>query len=109
MASFISGQMGSKASRYVLYYFSLSFIHLERHFPFLHINLAVACIREPSKARPCSSAVGEGLPTSRLKNDNNKRDMPSQGDGAQSKAKRGRGFEMETLSEPAAPVVPDFG
>ncbi|XP_075096252.1 uncharacterized protein LOC107809276 [Nicotiana tabacum] len=34
------------------------------------------------------------------------RDMHSQGDGTQSNVKRGRGFETETPSEPAAPKVP---
>lgn len=93
----------------MLCYFILSLPSFERRFLFPRIRPAVVGTKQPSEARLCSFGDGEGLLASGLENDNNKREVPLQGNGAQSKAKRDRGFKSEASSEPTAHVVPDSG
>lgn len=85
--------------------FSPPFLHLERHFPFMHIKLAVIGIEEPSEAMSFSYGEGKGSPAPGLMNDNNKREMFFQGGGAQRRARRNRGFGAEASSEPGTSVI----
>ncbi|XP_070014976.1 uncharacterized protein [Nicotiana sylvestris] len=71
--------------------------------PFPTSTLDRAGIGEYFKARTCPLVKGERLSASMLKNDNNKQEMPLQGDDVQSKANPDRGIREDVLTEPAAP------
>ncbi|XP_070002552.1 uncharacterized protein [Nicotiana sylvestris] len=81
---------------------------LEKHFLFLRTNPVVG-IGKPSEARPYPLGREEGLLASRLLNDNNKQEIPLQGDGAQSKVNLDRGHGVEVLTKPAMPMISGFG